>query len=108
MRFKMGIALGFGAGYVLGARAGRYRYEQIVKGVKGMWSSPEMTKMREEAGRIAEQVQEQAQGAMEAVRERGNRKVSLDEDGLLERVEPYVMAANGPEGGALRHNKPLP
>ena len=31
MRFKMGFAAGFGAGYVLGAKAGRARYEQIKK-----------------------------------------------------------------------------
>ncbi len=27
--FKMGVIMGFGAGYVFGARAGRQRYEQI-------------------------------------------------------------------------------
>ena len=29
MRFKTGIMIGFGAGYYLGTRAGRERYEQI-------------------------------------------------------------------------------
>jgi hypothetical protein len=29
MRFRLGLALGFGAGYYLGARAGRERYEQL-------------------------------------------------------------------------------
>ena len=28
---KMGFIIGFGAGYVLGARAGRQRYEDIVR-----------------------------------------------------------------------------
>ncbi len=31
MRFKLGLTIGFAAGYVLGARAGRERYEQIRK-----------------------------------------------------------------------------
>jgi hypothetical protein len=29
MRFKIGLAIGFGAGYYLGAKAGRQRYEQL-------------------------------------------------------------------------------
>ena len=30
MKFKSGVLLGFGAGYVLGAKAGKERYQQIV------------------------------------------------------------------------------
>jgi hypothetical protein len=29
MRFRLGLVMGFGAGYYLGARAGRERYEQL-------------------------------------------------------------------------------
>ena len=29
MRFRLGVLVGFGAGYYLGARAGRERYEQL-------------------------------------------------------------------------------
>ncbi len=29
MRFRLGVMIGFGAGYYLGARAGRERYEQL-------------------------------------------------------------------------------
>jgi len=29
MRFRLGLAIGFGAGYYLGTKAGRERYEQI-------------------------------------------------------------------------------
>ena len=29
MRFRLGLAVGFGAGYYLGAKAGRERYEQL-------------------------------------------------------------------------------
>lgn len=29
MRFRLGILIGFGAGYYLGAKAGRDRYEQL-------------------------------------------------------------------------------
>jgi hypothetical protein len=29
MRFRLGLGIGFGVGYYLGARAGRERYEQL-------------------------------------------------------------------------------
>lgn len=35
MRFRFGLILGFFAGYILGARAGKDRYEQIVRAFKG-------------------------------------------------------------------------
>jgi hypothetical protein len=35
MRFRLGLVLGFGAGYVLGAKAGTERYEQI----RQLWGS---------------------------------------------------------------------
>jgi len=37
MRGKIGIAVGLAAGYVLGARAGRQRYEQIKEKAQQVW-----------------------------------------------------------------------
>jgi membrane protein DedA with SNARE-associated domain len=34
MRFRFGMILGFSVGYILGTRAGRERYEQIVRAFK--------------------------------------------------------------------------
>lgn len=34
MRFRLGVMIGFGAGYYLGAKAGRERYEQLNQMVK--------------------------------------------------------------------------
>ena len=31
MKFRMGLVVGFGLGYYLGARAGRARYEQMLR-----------------------------------------------------------------------------
>jgi len=36
MRFRFGMILGFVAGYVLGAKAGRERYEQIVRAFRSL------------------------------------------------------------------------
>lgn len=37
MRGKVGLVLGLAAGYVLGARAGRQRYEQIAEQAHKLW-----------------------------------------------------------------------
>jgi hypothetical protein len=40
MRYKMTFVVGFAAGYTLGAKAGRERYEQIRRTVRGLSESP--------------------------------------------------------------------
>ena len=37
---KLGVLIGFGAGYVLGAKAGRERYEQLRRLYENVTSSP--------------------------------------------------------------------
>ncbi|MGB4779503.1 hypothetical protein [Microbacterium sp.] len=44
MRGKIGIVVGFAAGYVLGSRAGRERYEQIKSGFLKLWNTPPVQK----------------------------------------------------------------
>lgn len=39
MKFRIGTALGFLVGYVLGARAGRQRYLQMVQAARQLWGS---------------------------------------------------------------------
>lgn len=40
MSGKLALAVGFAAGYVLGSKAGRERYEQIVAASRAFWSNP--------------------------------------------------------------------
>jgi hypothetical protein len=40
MRYKMTFLVGFAAGYTLGAKAGRERYEQIRRGMSALSESP--------------------------------------------------------------------
>jgi len=42
MGFKTGMIIGLGVGYVLGAKAGRDRYEQIVETFHEVTSRPEV------------------------------------------------------------------
>ncbi|MGV9193896.1 hypothetical protein ACQ143_06090 [Microbacterium sp. MC2] len=44
MRGKIGIVVGLAAGYVLGARAGRERYEQIKTGFLKVWETDQVQK----------------------------------------------------------------
>ncbi len=49
MRGKIGIVIGLAAGYVLGSRAGRERYEQIKDGVQKVWDTPQVQKQVDKA-----------------------------------------------------------
>ena len=42
MKGKILFVVGLGAGYVLGARAGRERYEQIRKAAEDVWNQPKV------------------------------------------------------------------
>jgi hypothetical protein len=42
MRFRIGLILGLGAGYVLGAQAGRERYEQIRRWFRSVTGNPKV------------------------------------------------------------------
>jgi hypothetical protein len=46
MRFRLGVVIGFAAGYYLGARAGRERYEQIRRGIGQVRESGVLQKAR--------------------------------------------------------------
>jgi hypothetical protein len=55
MRFKSGLLLGFAAGYLMGTKAGRYRYDQIMKVVGNVGQSEPAIKARAQATRIVEE-----------------------------------------------------
>lgn len=49
---KLMMAAAFGAGYVLGAKAGRERYDQLSTKAQDLWSNP---KVQEKAATLQEQ-----------------------------------------------------
>lgn len=79
MRGRILFVLGLGAGYVLGAKAGRQRYEQIASAADKVWHSPTVEKQRHEvqkfvetqAPKLVEQAQEVAGDVVDKVK-RGN------------------------------------
>ncbi len=46
MRGRLGLLVGFGAGYVLGAKAGRERYEQLNRLYRNLSSTPAYQRAR--------------------------------------------------------------
>ena len=45
MKFRFGMILGFIAGYILGAKAGRDRYEQIMRAARGFMGTETVQKV---------------------------------------------------------------
>lgn len=60
MRGRLGLLIGFGAGYVLGAKAGRERYEQLRRLYENLLDSPAFQQAK---GRAAEAVGSGLSGA---------------------------------------------
>ena len=71
MMGKLKWLVGFGAGYVLGARAGRERYDQIAGKAQELWSDP---RVQEKAGQAQQVVKEKADQAQQVVKEQGRRQ----------------------------------
>jgi hypothetical protein len=52
MKGKLGIAVGLAAGYVLGTRAGRERYQQLTASAKRLADEPSLQRLQEELNGI--------------------------------------------------------
>ena len=52
---KITLLVGGAVGYVLGTRAGRERYEQIVSQAKGLWENPKVQEQANKAQSLAKQ-----------------------------------------------------
>jgi hypothetical protein len=64
---KSSLLVGFAAGYVLGSRAGRERYEQIKAGATKVAQNP---KVQAAADRAQDAVAEQASSVVDAAKEK--------------------------------------
>jgi hypothetical protein len=80
MSFRTGLLIGFGIGYVLGARAGRERYEQIADLAK-RFSETGFVQSATDKGRAA------ADQAVQQVRDTVSEKLHGASDKVREAVE---------------------
>ena len=67
MRFRAGLLIGFGAGYYLGAKAGRERYEQLNRTIRKVKRSDAyetaVEKAKEAADTVADKAREKMSGS---------------------------------------------
>lgn len=95
MKKLMSVAA-FGAGYVLGARAGRERYDQMTRGFRRIHEDP---RVQEQAHRVAEVAREHAPVAMAKVGDVASSAVAKVRPSS-ESPEPDESAAATEEGAA--------
>ncbi len=81
MKGKIGLVLGGAVGYVLGTRAGRERYDQIVAQAQALWKNP----------RVQETAAQSAQKATSAAASKLGSK-HRDDDGAAASPDTYPNA----------------
>jgi hypothetical protein len=70
MKGKLGIAVGLAAGYVLGTRAGRERYQQLTASAKRFADEPTMQRLQEELNGLFGSGRQTAAGSSDTTVER--------------------------------------
>jgi len=79
MRGKLGIAIGLAAGYVLGTRAGRERYQQLTASAKRLADDPSVQRLQQELnglfGSAKERVADSASTTVHRVSDQAADKV---------------------------------
>src|SRR5207247_8949669 len=101
MRFRWGVIVGFGAGYVLGSRAGRERYEQIRRWWGHFTGSPTVHRATERARELAG---EQSKRALYAVQSGMGTAGSAVKERLGNHNDPAPEVADPVcENGSIRH-----
>jgi alpha-D-ribose 1-methylphosphonate 5-triphosphate diphosphatase PhnM len=93
---KLGMALGVAVGYVLGARAGRERYEQIAASARQIMDKPQVKRVVESAPETAQaRVEQLANKAADAVHQAADRVAPHDDDS----AEPPAAGSSQPAAG---------
>ena len=64
MKFRTGLIVGLGVGYVLGARAGRERYQQIMDAVERVAENEQVSAVVEQAAHATATPRLRVRGAM--------------------------------------------
>ena len=72
MRFRLGVLIGFGAGYYLGAKAGRERYEQLNRTIRRIKRSDAYETAVEKAKEAADTAVEKAKETISSATGNGN------------------------------------
>jgi hypothetical protein len=93
MRFKTGILIGLGAGYVLGAKAGRERYQQIVEATRAFMDNPGVQRLTDEVNKTMNVGKERVSNA-------ASRRVGQVSETLAEQASKARSYVAGGESNA--------
>ncbi|HWM75189.1 MAG TPA: YtxH domain-containing protein [Nocardioides sp.] len=99
MAGKFSFLVGFGAGYVLGARSGRERYDQIASKAQEVWRDP---RVQEKAGQAQQLVKEKASVASSVAAEKASEagsKVSAKVGASTTASSSAARTRSGRSGG---------
>ncbi len=110
---RLSLGLGFGVGYVLGARAGRARYEQIKQAAAGVMERPEVQQAVEQVRAAAPAP---LQGSIDKLSGRGSARQDTSAETVAVEalvVEEVDVVVTPPPpvsgtGGPLGTDAPLP
>ena len=91
MKFRLGVVIGFGAGYYLGSMAGRERYEQINKVVKKVKRSDAFEEAADKARAVVDLGVERAKDLVEerTGHSTNGSGIKIDKDDLQGAPTPY-------------------
>lgn len=96
---KVSMAVALGAGYVLGTRAGRGRYEQLRDRAQKVWTNP---KVQQQATKVKEQAKQVPGQAKEHLPESIGRMTGSDQDrGTNETMPAGVGSASSASSSDL-------
>ncbi len=79
MKFRTGVVIGIGVGYVLGARAGRERYEQIKQTAKKAKNHPAVGQLVDQAVGVVDLARNSLAGGLSAG-SKGLRSVAAEDE----------------------------
>jgi SLT domain-containing protein len=107
---KITLLVGGAVGYVLGTRAGRERYDEIVTQARGLWQNPKVQEQAHKATDLAKEkapeVQKKVADAASSASSAAKSKVSGSSDSDTSDVtEPVIIVdpAGPPVGGTTAY-----
>lgn len=93
---KLMLLIGVGIGYILGAKAGRERYEQLADQASKVWTDPRVQSkvedVKEQAPQVAAKVGESAKTVAETARSKVSGHETVHMDGTYENPTGSVEA----------------
>ena len=99
MRFKSGFLVGLGAGYVLGAKAGQERYQQIVDAAGKLRENPGVQRLTGEVNKTVNVGKDRVAETAAAKADQAKETVAAKADQAKEAVSSKVGGNTGSSSG---------